>query len=409
MNLIPVNIDSIRIGQPLPFHLVDKDGVLLARKSFVIASRADLLVISQRGGGLFIDGVDGEALHRAYVDQLQVLMRAEKSIGEIAGSKLDAAAAIKRTALENDQLDWLDLQVQAHHLMRDPQSPAFFDRLDNLHQILGNEMARGPDGCLFALIYLAASELKMYSATHSMLVCVMCALASRDVLNWPEATEVLLRKVTLTMNLSISELQDKLASQGGDLDDSQRAQIAAHSNRSAQLLQNIGVTDPVWLEAVRAHHTPLPGPLQPKAPEHRIARLVERADMFAARLSPRLVRPAVSPAVAMQACYFDENKQVDEAGAALIKAIGIYPPGTFVRLATNEIAIVVRRGSNTSTPRVAVVINRTGIPTVEPTVRDTALKEYRVVASVAHREIKVQIKLDRMLALTHSQPTDRPW
>jgi len=80
-----------------------------------------------------------------------------------------------------------------------------------------------------------------------------------------------------------------------------------------------------------------------------------------------------------------------------------------VRLATNEIAIVVRRGSNTSTPRVAVVINRTGIPTVEPTVRDTALKEYRVVASVAHREIKVQIKLDRMLALTHSQPTDRPW
>ena len=126
--------------------------------------------------------------------------------------------------------------------------------------------------------------------------------------------------------------------------------------------------------------------------------------MFAARLAPRASRVPVAPAAAMQACYFDENRQIDEAGAALIKAVGIYQPGSYVRLTSDEVAVVVRRGANTSTPRVAVVLNRSGMPTVEPTIRDTGLKEYRVVASVAHRDVKVQINLDRMLPLTAEQP-----
>jgi ribosomal protein S16 len=110
----------------------------------------------------------------------------------------------------------------------------------------------------------------------------------------------------------------------------------------------------------------------------------------------------------MQACYFDENKEVDEAGAALIKAVGIYQPGAFVKLATGEVAVVVQRGANTTTPRVAVVINRSGVPTVEPILRDTSLDDFRVVASVPHRTVKVKINLERMLPLTLALTSDRP-
>jgi hypothetical protein len=117
----------------------------------------------------------------------------------------------------------------------------------------------------------------------------------------------------------------------------------------------------------------------------------------------------VAPAAAMQACYFDENKKIDEAGAALIKAVGIYQPGSFVKLASDEIGVVVRRGGNTTTPRTAVLINRNGMPTGEPLVRDTALKEYKVVASVAHRDVKVQFNLDRLLPFTLTGKSDRPW
>ena len=39
MHLVSVSIETIRIGQPLPFPLMDKDGLLLAKKSFVIESK----------------------------------------------------------------------------------------------------------------------------------------------------------------------------------------------------------------------------------------------------------------------------------------------------------------------------------------------------------------------------------
>lgn len=409
MNLIPVNIDSIRVGQPLPFHLVDKDGVLLARKSFIVRSKSDLVDISERGGGLYIDGVDAEALQRAYLDQLQTLLREDKSLGVIAESKLSAEAAKKRTATEAANIDWYDLQVQANFLLRDTQPASFAQRLGHIHDTLSQQMRRNPDGALFALIHLSASETRMYSATHGMLVSVMCGLASREVLNWPDPVEDLVRKAALTMNLAMTDLQDKLALQAEAPTTAQRATIDAHAAQSALALVALGVTDPTWLGAVRDHHTQTPGALRAKTPAQRLARLIQRADMFAARLAPRASRMPVSPAAAMQACYFDENKEVDEAGAALIKTVGIYQPGSFVKLATGEVAVVVKRAANTSTPRVAVVINRSGVPTVEPTLRDTGLKDYRIVASVPHREVKVQINLERMLPLTLVPVSDRPW
>jgi len=409
MHLIPIEIDSIRIGFPLPCDLVDQGGVLLAKKNFVVRSRDELTYILNRSGGLFIDGQDAEALHRAYLDQLQTMMRKDKSIGEIAESKLQVDRAVKRTADTPERLDWRALQVQAHYLLRDPHPESFAERLEHVHQTLDQESRRNPNGALFALIQLSATETEMYSATHAMLVSVMCGLAAHEVLNWPAPVEALLRKSALTMNIGMTELQDRLTSQKRPPDDAQQALIESHAQLSVDMLGTLGVRDVTWLDAVAHHHAQQPGPLRSKTPAERLARLIQRADMFAARLSPRLTRPPVAPAVAMQACYFDENKQVDEAGAALIKAVGIYQPGAYVKLATEEVAVVVRRGANTSAPRVAVVLNRSGLPTMEHAVRDTSNKDYRVVASVAHSDVKVRIKLERLLPLTQTTPADTGW
>ena len=409
MNLVPINLESIRIGLPLPFPLVDKAGVLLAKKGFVVSSKGDLVDISDRGGGLYLDATDAEALHRAYMEQLQTLVRDEKVLGVIAGAQLSADAGRRKVTAEDEKVDWLDLQEQANFLLRDTNPASFQERLQRIYDTLSRESRRNADGTLFALIHLSASETQKYSATHAMLVSVMCALASREVLNWPEPVEALLCKAALTMNVGMTDLQDKLAVQVGAPTPEQRAAIDGHAKKSAAMLQLLGITDATLLEAVREHHAQSPGPLRAKTPPLRLARLIQRADMFAARLAPRAARTPISPAAAMQACYFDENRQVDEAGAALIKAVGIYQPGSFVKLATEEVAIVIKRGVNTSTPRVAVLINRSGLPTVEPTIRDTSQREYRVVASVAHREVRVKINLERMLPLTATPASDRPW
>ena len=401
MNLVPISIESIRIGSPLPFALRGEDGQLLAVKGFVVESKVDLDFIRGRGLNFFIDPVEAEGYQRALNGKLHEQIRKERTLGAIAGTQISADDLYgNRTETISDKPDWLDLQEQCNTLLHDKQPSQFPERLDRLQAALDKHARRNPDGTLFALIQLSATELRQYSATHAMLVSVMCGLAAREVLNWSLTEQDSLCKAALTMNLAMTHLQDRLATQLEAPTTEQLHHVGSHAEKSCAMLVQRGVTDPDWLGAVREHHDPAPGSLAGKTVAQRMARLIQRADTFAARLSPRAARAPTSPAVAMQATYFDENKKIDEAGAALIKAVGIYQPGSFVKLATNEIAVVVCRGANTSTPRVAVLVNRTGMPTTEHVVRDTSVREHRIVASVMHRDVKVKINLEKFLPLT---------
>lgn len=406
MKLIELKANSIPIGAPLPFALRDADGTLLAHKGFVIETSADLEDFISRRRGLFVD--ESEHIHRAYIGKLYSLLQEDTALGQIASTQLSSSDLAPQVA-DDEPPDWLDLQAQASALLRDSSSTLFFSRLNQVQAGLANHTRNNPDGTLFALFHLSASEVTLYSATHAMLVSVICSLAAREVLQWPPDLEQTLIRAALTMNIGMTELQDRLAQQAAPPTPEQRKQITHHAARSVQALKELGITDAIWLDAVRDHHGVEPGLLADKSPAQRLARLIQRADMFAARLAPRASRFPISPAAAMQATYFDENRKVDEAGSALIKAVGIYSPGSFVRLSTNEIAVVVRRGADTTTPRAAVLINRSGMPIMEPIIRDTGLNEYRIVASVPHRDVKIKLNLQRMLPLTTGVGTDRPW
>lgn len=406
MKLIPISTESVPIAEPLPFALLDAGGILLAKKGYVIAQREELTEMHSTGRGLFADEADKNL--RPYFNKLYGMVRDGKELRQIAGAIIPSVAPAEPET-ESALPDWLDLQTQANTLLRDPASEHFHSRLNRLCAQLRRFAHANPDGTLFALFHLSASEIRLYSATHAMLVAVIGQVAAREVLDWPSELQEALFKAALTMNIGMTELQDQLAQQLAPVTPTQRKQIDTHARYSVHLLRQAGVHDSIWLDAVRDHHDIGVGPLSGKTPAQRVARLIQRADMFAARLAPRAARVPIAPAAAMQAIYFDENRQVDEAGAALIKAMGIYSPGSFVRLATNEVAVVARRGLNTTTPRVAVLINREGMPMAEPVIRDTGLREFRVVASVAHRDVKIQLNLQRMLPLTAGIGAERPW
>lgn len=398
------------IGQPLPFPLRDEAGILLARKGYVITSRDDLEAMRGRGMGFYVDVSESERHQKAYVGKLYELVRDERPLGKIAQAKLTTKdLSTSRGGAAGDATNWLDLQVRGNRLLRDLNTENFPDELERLHAQLKRQAHHNADGALFALFHLAASEIDLYSATHAMLVSVICGLAAREVLGWPEHIEATVCKAALTMNMGMTSLQDQLAAQVDLPTAAQRQQIARHPALSVELLQKMGLHDPDWLEAVRDHHQSVAGPLGERTPAQRMARLIQRADMFAARLAPRASRRPGSAATAMQACYFDENRQIDEAGAALIKAVGVYSPGSLVRLANQEIGVVVRRGGNTTTPRVAILVNRDGIATGEHVIRDTSQRELRITGSVALHECKVKINLDRLLALTTGPASSRPW
>ncbi|MFN9470838.1 HD-GYP domain-containing protein, partial [Acidovorax sp.] len=239
----------------------------------------------------------------------------------------------------------------------------------------------------------------MYSGTHSMLVACVCMVVAREMLRWPAAHVQVVGQAALSMNIAMTELQDQLAQQMQPLTSAQIAAVEDHAARSEALLRELGVHSELWLEAVRHHHHRSPGAFSQKSPGLQMARLIQRADVFGARLAPRAARSPMPVTAAMQASYYDEEQKVDEAGAALVKALGIYPPGAFVKLASQEVAVVLRRGASGTTPRVAVVTNRLGMPTGELIPRDTAQPQWKIVGVVAHKDVRVKLSLNRLLPL----------
>ena len=410
MKLVPVNVDSILIGQPLPCALRDVSGVLLASQGFMVQNRAELDLMVGRRSQIYIDSDESDNFRRGYFKRLNNLVMEDQELGKIAEVQISPYDKKRGPVAEvSDEPAWLDLQAQTNTMLRDTSGETFLPRLEKLQRELERFTQRNPDGTLFAVIHLAGSEMRHYSATHAMLVCVICSLAARDVLKWPASDIASLVSATLTMNIGMTDLQDRLALQKTPPTSEQLQRIDSHAPRAVDMLQHMGVSNALWLEAVLNHRGVPPGPLAGRSDGHRLARLIQRADMFAARMSPRASRQPETPGAAMQACYFDENRQIDEAGAALIKAVGIYSPGTFVKLATNEIAVVIKRGLKTTMPKVAVLINRHGMATGEPILRDTSVADFRIVASVPYRDVKVNHNLDRLLMLVRPGPAERPW
>ena len=279
MNLVQVTLESIVIGQPLPFALRDEMGTLLARKGFLIGSRADLEAMRGRGLGFFVDVSESERHQKAFVGKLFELVRDDRPLGKIAQANLTIRdLAGSRGDLPGDLPSWLDLQVQGNRLLRDLNAENFPDDLERLHTQLDRLTRGNPDGALFALFHLSASEIHLYSATHAMLVSVICALAAREVLRWPQPLEATVCKAALTMNISMTGLQDSLAAQRDAPTPEQRDQIEHHPAHSVELLKRMGLHDPDWLEAVRDHHRAMPGELGTRTPGQRMARLIQRAD-----------------------------------------------------------------------------------------------------------------------------------
>ena len=399
MNLVALNIDSIQLGHPLPFVLRGADGTLLAQKGYVIRTRAELDSLVSRGLKLCVDTDESGESHRAYLSQLQKMLMSDTSLGQIAAMTMQAGAQAGRERGGKYVPDWSELQLRATQLLRSPLAVDFEGRFQSLHSELARNCEQTPDATLLALIYLSAQETRMYSATHSMLVSCVCMLVAREMLRWPSHRVQQLGHAALSMNIAMTELQDQLVLQTQPLTATQIAALEDHAARSEALLRHLGVADPVWLEAVRCHHHRTPGPLSKKTDAQQMARLLQRADIFGARLAPRAARLPMPVTAAMQASYYDEEHQVDEAGAALVKTLGVYPPGAFVRLASREVGVVIRRGTTATTPRVAVVTNRDGMPTGEPIPRDTGMPPWKVTGVVPFKDVRVNLSLDRLLQM----------
>jgi hypothetical protein len=101
--------------------------------------------------------------------------------------------------------------------------------------------------------------------------------------------------------------------------------------------------------------------------------------------------------VAARNIYLGPDGQPSALGAAFVKTLGLYIPGSYVRLANGEVAVVVRRGRRANTPLVFSII-RQGMPLGEPVLRDTQERGFEVKSSEPADDIKVRLNAERLLS-----------
>jgi len=402
MAVIQLPAHVLKIGFPVPFALRDASGHLLVPRGTMVSTESQRQQLIARG--IYVDENDSEQFKKALAGKLDSMVRSNALLGQIARATADvpeapaATAAAARKSVGDPVNAWNNLMLRSSALLHEPPQADFGSRVEKLERDVVELLDADPDAGLLTLIHATTSELHQYSVTHALLVTSVCELAARN-LPWSAEWLQSMRRAALTMNIAMTTLQDMLALQDGPVTPRQREVIDGHAGKAARMLRELGVGDDLWLQAVEHHHASPPGPLAQLSPWMQLARLIQRADIFAARLSPRKMRQAMPAIAAAKAAYLDENQKADEAGAAIIKGVGIYPPGSYVRLASTEVAIVLRRGLRANEPKVASIISRSGTPLGEPAMRDIRQKAYEITGGVAPHEVKVRLNLQRLLQL----------
>ena len=300
-------------------------------------------------------------------------------------SGADLPAAEQRLAQWHGLLDKLSSTLKAH------DAEGFEDAVRTLADELAQLVRAEPDMAEALLVHPDFFAAHPYSVAHSAHVAATWAvLALRQGGSGVGMTVPL--AAALTMNLAMLDLQDELTRQEAPLKPVQREQIRQHPAHSVALLRRAGITDSLWLGMVEQHHD-TPAGTDP-LPEARRLRMI---DVYCACFGSRARRHPLLPDQAVRRLY--QQHPQDPTAMALAQAFGLYPPGTVVRLASLELALVVRRGQAANTPVAVALQNPNGEARPTPAQRDTSLPAYAVVAAVTPALLRAPIPWAQLFSL----------
>lgn len=269
---------------------------------------------------------------------------------------------------------WSDLESGLGVLLGHPASAQEFEaRLYQYDRWMQDLVQRDADVALYLLFQLAAQSPVGYSASHALVCAVLCHLAAPEFgLTLHERNSLV--RAAFTMNIAMTALQDQLATQRGKPTQEQQAAIHAHAALGAVMLGNLGIANALWLETIQLHHQEdaPPADLHTLTPAQRLAVILQVVDRYAAMISPRQSREGRSATESAQRIIHGSAAHDNPVGQALVHIVGLYPPGTFVQLEDNRVAVVMRRSSQPNLPDVAIVLGAQGQQLRPPTLHHTA-------------------------------------
>ncbi|MDH5184449.1 MAG: HD domain-containing protein [Gammaproteobacteria bacterium] len=348
MQLKKIKRGIVTIGDELPWAVYDEAGTLLLKKGYTIPNDRQLVVITSNG--YYWDEIEEEFSRKVHpfekIKELQVRLNRvierfrDGTDRESAVNELDEVVNILMLLCSNSP----DVMIGAVHLFND----------------------------------------RPYSITHLLHISIVTALQVNDLKLSPHTRKMSVA-AALTCNLSMMSLHELLEQQKTPLTDAQREDLKLHPKESVEILESFKISDPTWLESVLHHHESVDGTGYPHGLSGDAipitARVIAVADCYCALVKHKTYRKGYTPSTVLKHFFKQKGQKLDEElSLRLIKMFGIYPPGTYVKLANGESAIVIQRSGSAKSmwPIVRSYRSATGPYLAELLSHDSAEEKFKI-------------------------------
>ena len=294
---------------------------------------------------------------------------------------------------------WADLESGLAMVLANPLNiPDFEQKIRQYDRWMQDLLLQDTDTGLYLLFQLATNASVGYSALHALICAVLCHITAQE-LHLVASERDSLVFAAITMNIAMTQLQDTLAVQTLQPTAEQKSLINTHAADSRRLLQRLGIRDQDWLDVVASHHDTHDAhhDFQQLGLVPRLAHSLRVVDLYAAMVSPRKSRSGRSVTDSVRNIMATALGPHDPVGFALVRAIGLCPPGTYVRMDNGETAVVLRRSSKPNLPLVATLLSRQGEAYIPPRLHRTATGAPHVQAALTQDTVNVRVNHQNLL------------
>ena len=351
MEKIKVTAEEISIGHALPWPVYDCHQRLLLNKGEIIASEHQLDILIEEG------------LYRENTPPSQTAQ--ESSIS----NSLNPFEAVNEIA---DRLNHIFFSIAN-------KKPNCEIKLNELSLDI-QQLCEWDANAALGAVHLCHNT--PYTVWHPLHVSMLTELITKRM-GYSSESRLPVLNAALTCNIAMLELQETLYRQGKPLGDDQKKAIQQHCQHGVGMLRDADIDHELWLDIVFQHHEKIDGSGYPVGLEGNAikieSRIISLADRYSAMVSPRGYREEMTAQNALSSLFINKGKEYDEKLSVIfIKELGVYPPGAFVRLVNDEIAIVIKRGQESTAPTVCSLVNPNGEIYARPIRRDSGREAYAI-------------------------------
>ncbi len=230
----------------------------------------------------------------------------------------------------------------------------------------GEELVAVSDrGALDVMQFMRYPDFDSYTIGHSVRVAALGALLARQ-LGWSPELQSEIATAGLLHDLGKGKVPDEILFKPGRLDDDERRVMETHPVLGARVLLANGENSPIVLAATWGHHLRNDQGGYPAMPAWFIhssaAALIHVCDVFEALTASRPYKNPMSQRQAYEIMLADAGSFDPHMLAALVRVLGLFPPGSEVMLSDFRRAVVVAAGAEPRQPLVRVTHDAAGLP-----------------------------------------------